>query len=1056
MYYKLHSTLKKLFTSISILIFLTSSYAQIPNSNLKLWVKADTGVVLQSGLVSEWQDMSGNNFHFTQSNPDFRPVLSTAGPINMPAIRFDGINDFLQVTFSQTFSLPNTFFVVWSYAPQIASNVYCYDGILPTNRNALFYNAAQGRINAFAGSSFNYLRSLPIYTVNSVIYLGNNQSRIFENGLQKVQGNSGVQSLTGLTLARGVDGGFMNGSIQELIFYDAALSDADRQQVEQYLMNKYAPPFSVADQILNDNFCNPITIEVDSLFTPILWSNGATTPTIQITDTGTYWVNVLDIFGQVRTDTFRVFLPPNLQQLAQTQLCPGGTATLNTGYPASGYSFLWNTGATTPSIQTNQLGLYSVQITDLAGGCSINVNINLTTDNNTYNPQIIAPTAPCVGNLLVVANNLGPVASYNWNTGSTQNSTVIQQGINSYNVNIVTNNGCVFNPSINIAQVGVAPSVDFEAVNNCANADVQFFNFSEAGTGTITSTNWTFGNGFTSTDANPTTIYIQSNNFNVKLVVQNSIGCIDSLVKTIFIKPSPQAKFSVADTCFGDSTRFINTGISSLPATYSWSFGSGGATSVLENPKFLYPNFGTYPVSLTVTNDSGCVNTFTRNIRIKPSPVADFQISNQCFGVPTVFNNLSSISGGAQISGFNWTFGDGGGSSLFSPQRLYTLPGQYTVSLTVFADNGCSHSITKDINVNRRLFANFVPEDTLCQRKQGRYFDQSTAINDTINQWRWRFSAEAIKFEKNPTHAFQGTGTRLVRLTVRSVGGCVDSIQKQVNIIASPLTNFEVEPQFGFPPFSPSITNLTVGGVVHIWDFGNGSTYSGFNPPNPTYSDTGSYAARLISLNDLGCSDTIFRQIDVYERFIAASIKSLLCVPDGNFMRMTAVLTNESPFPFKNIKLIGHLNGSSLTTETWKGELTGGQTLVYPFVAGVAIEGSPKYCCVKIVMVNDTLSLNQGITEICVPLVSEFTLTEPFPNPASNRLFLRFILPIEDEYTIEFFNITGHKLPLDMKAPGTIGFNEVNVDISTLSNGMYIVRLTYRGEQKTAKFVVNN
>jgi PKD repeat protein len=400
--------------------------------------------------------------------------------------------------------------------------------------------------------------------------------------------------------------------------------------------------------------------------------------------------------------------------------------------------------------------------------------------------------------------------------------------------------------------------------------------------------------------------------------------------------------------------------------------------------------------------------------------------------------------------------GDGSSSSLFSPQRVYSIPGQYTASLTVFADNGCSNTITKDITVNRRLFAQFIPEDTLCQRKQGRYFDQSTAINDTINQWRWRFSAEAFKFDKNPTHAFQGTGSRLVRLTVRSVGGCVDSIQKQVNIIASPITDFEVEPDFGFPPFSPTLSNLSSGGTEFLWDFGNGNSFNGFNPVNPTYTDTGSYIARLVALNDLGCSDTTYREVNVYERFIAASINSLLCLPDGDFMKMTVGLTNESPFPFKEIKFVAHLNGSSLTSESWEGDLSGGQFLQYPFVAGVAIEGDPKYCCVQIVNVNDTLSINQGKTELCIPLTQEFTLTPPFPNPASNVLNLRFILPIEDEFTVEVFNLSGQRFPLDFKAAGDKGFNQASIDIQSLSNGMYFIRLTHRGEQRVAKFVVNN
>ncbi|MDY0389221.1 MAG: hypothetical protein RBT65_19295, partial [Methanolobus sp.] len=43
--------------------------------NLKLWIAADTGVVITGGTVSQWNDLSGNNFHLTQATAGNRPIL---------------------------------------------------------------------------------------------------------------------------------------------------------------------------------------------------------------------------------------------------------------------------------------------------------------------------------------------------------------------------------------------------------------------------------------------------------------------------------------------------------------------------------------------------------------------------------------------------------------------------------------------------------------------------------------------------------------------------------------------------------------------------------------------------------------------------------------------------------------------------------------------------------------------------------------------------------------------------------------------------------------------
>jgi hypothetical protein len=92
-----------------------------------LWLDAnDSSTVIQSsGAVSTWQDKSGNNYHFTQdSDTSRRPLYSATSLNGMPAITFDGSNDYLSISSRLGFSAnPDiSVFAVTSFISNIATD----------------------------------------------------------------------------------------------------------------------------------------------------------------------------------------------------------------------------------------------------------------------------------------------------------------------------------------------------------------------------------------------------------------------------------------------------------------------------------------------------------------------------------------------------------------------------------------------------------------------------------------------------------------------------------------------------------------------------------------------------------------------------------------------------------------------------------------------------------------------------------------------------------------------------------------------------------------------
>src|SRR5690606_25645479 len=91
------------------------------------------------------------------------------------------------------------------------------------------------------------------------------------------------------------------------------------------------------------------------------WNTGAATPTISVSNAGTYSVQVTvdgctssDAVGVSVLSTSAVDLGPD------TTICAGSTVTLDATMP--GATYLWNTGATTPTITVGAAGSYSVEV----------------------------------------------------------------------------------------------------------------------------------------------------------------------------------------------------------------------------------------------------------------------------------------------------------------------------------------------------------------------------------------------------------------------------------------------------------------------------------------------------------------------------------------------------------------------------------------------------------------------------------------------------------------------------------------------------------------------
>jgi PKD repeat protein len=159
---------------------------------------------------------------------------------------------------------------------------------------------------------------------------------------------------------------------------------------------------------------------------------------------------------------------------------------------------------------------------------------------------------------------------------------------------------------------------------------------------------WTFGDGGTSTDANPTHSYAAVGSYTVTLVARSADGRT-SLVSRPYEARGPTASFDITpETPIpGEAATFRSTSSfpTAPPRAWAWSFGDGG-TSTAANVLHTYAAAGTYTVTLTVTDTEGFASTTTQSLTAANDPAA---LPRARFNPRSRGKNVALLEAGASV-----------------------------------------------------------------------------------------------------------------------------------------------------------------------------------------------------------------------------------------------------------------------------------------------------------------------------------------------------------------------------------------------------------------------
>jgi PKD repeat protein len=150
--------------------------------------------------------------------------------------------------------------------------------------------------------------------------------------------------------------------------------------------------------------------------------------------------------------------------------------------------------------------------------------------------------------------------------------------------------------------------------------------------------------------------------------------------------------------------------------TLSWSGATGAMVDVYRNGALIkltendghytntraFQGAATYVYKLCEAGSSVCSNEATvefggGSAGSNTAPIASF--SSSCTGLACSFTDASTDADGT-VTGWSWTFGDGGSSSLRHPTQTYAAAGTYTVNLTATDNAGATGTASEQITVS--------------------------------------------------------------------------------------------------------------------------------------------------------------------------------------------------------------------------------------------------------------------------------------------------------------------------------------------------------------------
>lgn len=366
----------------------------------------------------------------------------------------------------------------------------------------------------------------------------------------------------------------------------------------------------------------------------------------------------------------------------------------------------------------------------------------------------------------------------------------------------------------------------------------------------------------------------------------------------------------VTAACAPAILQFINSSTNvSQTTTFTWDFGDGSPIATYNYTNggqtiFHQYNKGTVNCQTVVTLTAQNYCTFGSPTTAQFNPIQIYDIdqaaitpdaSTKCwpdnaftYTNTTTRNCFSQGNNGIRYE--KWNFGDYWGLGhdsiinwtawppTFPKTIAYPNIGCYNVML--YDSNQCGiDTATITVCIVSKPTAGLTGLDTVCFGTPMTFTNTSTT--GVSYQWNFGNNGTYTNTNYNPqTHNYGSPGTYTVSVVAYVSGAansCKDTARKVVTVLPAPTANFTYTPTTGCNSVTVNFTDASVNAVSWQWNFGNGNSFTGQNPPTQTYTNTGIYTVSQTVTSSNGCTATKVRTVNVYETPVAQFTTSVAC-----------------------------------------------------------------------------------------------------------------------------------------------------------------------------------
>ncbi len=581
---------------------------------------------------------------------------------------------------------------------------------------------------------------------------------------------------------------------------------------------------------------------------------------------------------------------------------------------------------------------------------------------------------------------------------------------------------------------------------------------------------WTFGDGTSSNQVNPTHNYTTAGTYNVclRVIKRNPNGvlstCISEKCYVVVVTPpvipcNMQAYFSnTTDSLQLNLIHFTNQTVGyAVGDSVTWTFGDGTSSNQI-NPNHVYTNAGSYIVCIrvkkntTLPGTTPCIREFCKTIvvTLPCTLVANFYAYRDSITtIPNAYHFINTSAPLSSTDSIRWTFGDGTSSNQVSPLHFYANQGTYAVCLRVIKRDAagvltnCVSEKCYTINVVQlcNISANYTWQADAANYKKINF--SNTTVPLALATALWNFGDGSTATTWNATHTYTQPGRYYVCLRIQ-YGVCVsykcDTINIVIPISCNQLSNYQYTNGNGQVSFAPTYNEPN---VQYTWTFGDGTGAQGGSASH-FYNTAGNYTACLTAYRNNNCASTTCNTITI--------------LPTINCNNITLGINDTRDSLVPNRVTFTAVSNTPTTSQQW--------TITRILLAGTGTTtintNNPTYMfldsgyynvCVKATYANGCVKTICKVIHVLqnMPTANNCTL-QITPNPASSVINANITLVqplVLNAYVYNSMNV----LVAQKQQQGVVGTNTITMNIAALPAGIYVLRLVYGTQLCYATFI---